>query len=60
MGKVIPMKRKLGDTSPPILMIIGEKRDKINTKYLLQKKDNFMFLLVFSTYSSFIFVILFK
>ena len=36
-GNVATIKRKLGDTSPPMLIIIGEKNANINIKYLLQK-----------------------
>lgn len=36
-GDVATINKKLGETSPPIFIIIGEKNANINTKYLLAK-----------------------
>ena len=38
-GDVATINKKLGETSPPIFIIIGEKNAKIKIRYLLQKKD---------------------
>ena len=44
-GEVAAMNNNVGETSPPMFIIIGEKRNKRNIKYLLQKKVSRIFWL---------------
>jgi hypothetical protein len=37
-GELAAMNSNVGETSPPMFIIIGENKDKKKIKYLLQKK----------------------